>query len=199
MPMIYNSTFFYRPMTSALLINWFKALMIISTCGRHIISCNWSYKIIRAKVQREILCTNLKSLAHACMLRVCVENDRGAHPPAGEAGAGGPPARHASPGGARSLRGLGEQDRAHRPLGDAGHTHCQVRHHHYFVLALVTSTLIISLAQQSHMCHISFWYEDDNIIALVVVEIYFIHFGYVTFGKNLKRGLVMKRLRDLAI
>ena len=48
-------------MTSALLINWFNAL-IISTCGCHIISF-LEVLIIGAKVQREILCTNLKSLA----------------------------------------------------------------------------------------------------------------------------------------
>ena len=64
---------------------------------------------------------------------MCVENDRGADPPAGEASAGGPPAGHAAPGGAWSLRGLGEQDGADRPLGDAGHPHRQVRHHHHCV------------------------------------------------------------------
>ena len=39
MLMILNSTSLYHPMTPALLMNWFNAL-IISTCGRHIISCN---------------------------------------------------------------------------------------------------------------------------------------------------------------
>ncbi len=66
MLMIHNCTFLNHPMTSALLINWFN-ILVTSTCGCHnfllLNKDKTEVLITGAKVQREILCTNLKSLA----------------------------------------------------------------------------------------------------------------------------------------